>query len=96
MTLQNVSIFFWLHFSLAVIVPDIENLSSLRALCIRQQSMSPISMVCNVQFGDRRLHRMVVDHLFVTSFGKCRKAHGLVKIDIYCLQGASICIQETF
>ena len=51
-------------------------------------------MVCNVQFGDRRLHRIVVDHSFVISFGKCRNAYGLLKMDIYCLQGASFCIQE--
>ena len=33
-------------------------------------------IVCRVQFGDRRLHRIVVDHSFVISFGKCRNAHG--------------------
>ena len=51
-----------------------------------------VRMVCNVQFGDRRLHRIVVDHSFVIPFGKCRNAHGIAENLhlIYCLQGASI------
>ena len=36
-------------------------------------------MLCRVQFGDRRLHRIVVDHSFVISFGKCRNAHGIAE-----------------
>ena len=34
------------------------------------------------RFVKRRLHRIVVDHSFVISFGKCRNAHGTLSYTI--------------
>ena len=55
MTLQNVSIFFWLHFSLAVIVPDIENLSSLVLSNVNVYVMTTMWRALN-QRGLRRVY----------------------------------------